>query len=317
MSQFSDILQIGILPGLGMEPATEGGFQAWVSAATFVPSEPVDDLAAVLGRTASDRFVRAVNYDFERFSLAALETFSTALAEREKYPALGWPLLKVYYASFFAAHAIMRSRGAGVAKLDRPHMERLNELLDVYGISKHNLTPGMFVFGTSKGSSDAAGERTVSLRPDRPGRGVHEGFWIEFCTFMEAEAATAATRGDPDAGTFVSLAAELKDAVLSGAQGPVWLSAVRNQINYQHGFDVWFPSRKSSEAYRSMDVAALPRSSSVQVSTRKDKTPIKAFIHVASYISELCFDLSGHVAVGSTKGNAFGQKWRRLTETLS
>lgn len=316
MGELASILCTGLLPGLGQQPASDGGLKQWIVDSTYVPESSRDGDGVILSRAVAAPFVRAVSFDFERFALAAKESHAMAVLEWEKYPAIGWPLLKLYYAGFFSAHAIMRSRGAGVVRLDSAQINHVNNLLSLHGISSSKLSTGTLTFRRLRGPLDAANELSIALKAEQSGKGVHDSFWREFCNFLETEAAESIEKGEPDSQSFLGLATELKEAVRSGEGSVAWLSYIRNSINYQHKYETWLPTRRSSEAYKSMAAASRPSGKAIQLNVSKTKTPIKAFIHISCYLADINNEIGDYVSVRSSAGKAFGQKWRNVSERL-
>jgi hypothetical protein len=175
----------------------------------------------------------------------------------------------------------------------------------------------MFWISTFKEPANGPGEFSILLKPqDKRGGGVHESFWKEFCAFLNEEAAAAVSGAAAGSSDFVAKADELSDAILKGGATGSWLSHVRNQINYQHGHDLWLPYRKSSEGYQSLIRDGLPAIENARLDVSKTKKPIAAFVNVASYVTNLSNVVGDFTALRSSKGRAFGQKWRRLDQIL-
>lgn len=317
MRIFSDILSSGVVSNLGSHPALKGGVQSLLTDSAYVPTANPNGSGLILNQVLSEEFVKRLTYDFERFALASRESFLVAMTERNQFSSLGWPLLKLYYASFFAAHAIMRSRGVGIIKIDRKQIDTLNEVAKIYDPSAKALSSGMFFFKRSHGKNNSINEISLEIKPDLVSGGVHESFWINFCKFISEEAERSVSNGDIYSSSFVALSGELSDAVLSNrnAKG-VWLSSIRNEINYQHKYDTWHPYKRSSEGYKALNSALQSAIYSGRLDVSKEKKPIEAFLNVTCYISAAAFTMCNSIALRSTRGGAFGQKWRKLNLLL-
>ncbi|UWR43629.1 hypothetical protein [Phaeobacter inhibens] len=317
MTELSTLLCNGLLPRLGVDPSIDGGIQKWITNGAYVPRTTGTPGEVVLGQVAASSFVPAIGYDFERFALAARESHAIASLEKESIGVLGWPTLKCYYASFFAAHAILRSRGASISKLERGHTNHINSVLNVYQNGASPISPGMFWVSVIDDPSNGPGEISVSLKPQsKNGAGVHEAFWMEFCSFLNDEAANAVSTGAPGASDFVVKTDELSKTILNGGKTGSWLSHVRNQINYQHAHDLWLPYRRSTEGYRSLVGNGFPSIEKARLDVSKTKKPVTAFVNVALYVTNLSIAVSNFLAARSTKGKAFGQKWRRMNQII-
>ncbi|WYK06256.1 hypothetical protein DWF04_021570 [Cereibacter sphaeroides f. sp. denitrificans] len=309
VEDFARILHSGVLPSLGRSAAAEGGFKRWVVGGAYAPKISVEgDL--LLERVSVESFTRAVSFDYDRFALAAHESRIVALSEREKFGAVSWPMLKQYYSAFFAAHAVMRSRGAGAVRIDSDQAKAITTTMQAYLGGNQRFPSGTYYYFISKGENDGAGEITVSFSASKDGKGVHEGFWNTFVQYIESEAKRAALLGLPDNQDFISYSLDLKQSIMSGEM--VWISKVRNELNYQHDYQAWMPISKKSIANR-----VIPRTSegyrwNARLDISKSKEPIRSFFCVCCYISELNYLIASRVAKNSKVGGAFGQRWGRL-----
>lgn len=312
VEDFARILHSGALPGLGRSVATEGGFKSWIIGGAYAPKiSPSGEL--LLERVSVESFTRAVSFDYDRFALAAHESRVVALSEREKFGAVGWPILKQYYSAFFAAHAVMRSRGAGVVRIDNDQAKAITTTMQAYLGGSEKLSSGTYYYFISKGKNDASGETTVNFFRSNDGKGVHEGFWSTFIKYVEREASRAAQLGLPDNQDFISYSINLKQSIMSGET--VWISKLRNEINYQHDYQSWMPITKKSISNRAIPKTSGDYKSNARLDVSRSKEPIRSFFCVCCYISELNYLIADRVAKNSKAGGTFGQKWGRLIAT--
>jgi hypothetical protein len=189
--------------------------------------------------------------------------------------------------------------------------------MKIYGLTAPSLSPGMYWIAISDGPQSTPGEVSLSIKPySNRGSGVHEAFWKDFCSFVNDEAARAVNMGLPDASDFVALSVDLSDALLKGGASSSWLSEIRNNINYQHAYDLWIPYKRSSEGYKCLSRISDSPITQVRLDLSKTKRPVAAFINVALYVTNLSLNVSEFVAQRSTDGGTFGQKWRRLEQIL-
>lgn len=301
------------LPRLGQESAAVGGIKSFLETATyqivFLPSA----LSEIeLSNFNNAELIRYISYDFERFSLSSLETFSTYILENREKNLVGWPLLKLYYSAFFAAHAIMRSQGAGVVNFDADDLRQINRLIKIHDESQSGLAAGTYVYDIKRTLRP-----TLVLKPMPEKGGVHEAFWKYFVVYLEGAAEAAAAKRQPDAVQFVAGAKELADAIKVGSRSSVWLSAVRNEINYQHKHGVWFPTKKGDYIQKTLRDFGLAKSSTVRFDYSKDNEPLNAFASTSRYLSCLNFEIGNYLAQRSTSTKGFGGKWRRMNTTFA
>ena len=307
--EFARILSAGVLPNIGTAVPAAGGFKKWIVDRNYVPDVSVGG-NFLLKRANLEAFTRAVSFDYDRFALAAHESRIVALSEREKFGVVAWPLLKQYYSAFFAAHAIMRCRGAGVVRIDRTQSAAISELLKVYLDPGAKLEAGNYYYTASRGDQDAANEITVSFSASNDGKGVHEGFWKAFVKYLESDAARAITAGLPDNQDFVSYSLKMKESIMSGDS--VWISKIRNEINYSHEHESWMPLNKKSVSNTSLPKSLEGFISNCRLDVSRSKEPIRAFFCVCCYISELNLQIANRIATRSKAGGTFGQRWVRL-----
>ncbi|WP_310073514.1 hypothetical protein [Phyllobacterium sp. 1468] len=306
-----------MLPRIGQEAAQTTGFHGWIRGGGYQPADTNANAAISLERVDVRNFVPFANHDFERFALSSRESFSVALLERTSHQLAGWPLLKLYYASFFAAHAVMRALGSGVVKIDGPSASYLTEVLKLYDPNTAKLKGGAYVFRLVADPS-SPGLASITLKPAPEGAGVHDGFWRLFCDFLGDVAKDAVANGAVDAQDFFATAGELTDVIKAGgSESGVWLSGMRNEINYQHKYDAWFPIPGRAKILDVLDeAAALSDTTTIRLDRSKRKDPVGAFVSTTRFLACLNVELSDLVAVRSTANSAFGQKWRRLATAL-
>jgi hypothetical protein len=313
VADLTSSLTSGTLPRLGQSRAKEGGFRNWLSQGLYHVLGYSSDSHLELQITDLQQFVEHISFDFERFSLSSRESFYIAFAEKESHNLAGWPLLKLYYSAFFAAHAIMRSQGGGIVKVEREHASHVNSILTIANPGAAVIRPGMYSYKVIRSRSGVP--PVLQLEPAGIYGGVHESFWKNFCAYLEEESAQAVFRGDASASDYSLGVYELSNALIEGARG-VWLSSVRNEINYQHGYGAWFPLRKGAEAFKAIDNESFSASNSFRMDISKEKSPLTAFTNISRYLACLNIEVSDYIASRSTAGYAFGQKWRRLVEQV-
>jgi hypothetical protein len=306
-----------LVPKLGQEPSKDAGFRTWLEQGDYVPDRPTTKGTIVLKRVRLDEIVRFLSFDFERFSLSCRESYFVMGLEKNAHNLTSWPLLKSYYASFFGAHAILRGQGAGVSQLVYKQISRLNEIMQIHHSGVDELASG--TYGIRIDENEAiAGEVNVSLQAIPRSSGVHEGFWIYFSDYLVSEAEKAVKSGAPDSTQFLIDTNNLFSAIRTGnKKSDSWLSNVRNEINYQHGHETWFPTKKSAESVKAMAAGVLPSLTTAHLNTSREKTPMLAFLNTTIYITSLSIAVGDFVAARSSAGGAFGQKWRRMGSILA
>lgn len=301
-----------ILPRLGQDVSLAGGVREWLVRGTYRANLASTSNDITLEDVVSTEFLPYLTYDYQRFALSSWESFSVATLEHRQHGLSGWPLLKLYYSGFFAAHAMMRCMGEGVAKLEKPQADALEMMLNVMNGASPAIKPNMFIFQLTQ---DLHGRFAVTLKPHPEGGGVHESFWRTFVKFLERISADAVAKGAPDAGMFVAGVRELAQLIIGLSRG-VWFSATRNDINYQHKHGVWFPIQNKKNLDRIFDGVRLCASSAVRLDVPSAETPLTAFVAISHILAMLNYEMAEFIAARSPDSHGFGSRWRRFKNQI-
>lgn len=191
--------------------------------------------------------VKPYSYDMMRMFCASIETLTGISKNPIFNRGGGWIVIQLYYAAFFAAHSILRSVGYSMTKIDSHHIHGLDKRSRDYGYRTPLAVPTGF-YGIKYTPRSFASEFTK----ESSGGGSHEIIWKELERLFKTISADAAN------GSFVNLRRieQLEVQALSsalntiissqGGSGP-WLSYIRNQVNYQQDFGIWYPYKKDAE----------------------------------------------------------------------
>jgi len=287
--------------------------RTWLARGTYRPTTSSVRDNIILENISPAELVRYLSYDFERFALASLESFCMATAGANG--SYAWPLLKLYYSAFFAAHAIMRAMGEGVAKLEREQANILETVVDLNTGRSPGIAPGMYWFRLHQGPDQ---QLLLSLAPQSPGAGVHDSFWRTFDAFLRRRSEEATQRSTAEAALFVAGSAELS-AFLRPRRGhsTVWFSSIRNEINYQHYHKTWLPDTSAKTLGVDLTTMSLITSSSVRLDASPERQPVPMFARLSQYLSCLSWEIAEHVAASSSAFRAFGSRWRALKQKLN
>lgn len=186
------------------------------------------DAALIVTATASDCC---------RFSGSAFQTVSSiALEEVFDKQTLPWEIIKLYYSAFYAGQTLIRLLGEGCSFFDARHISRIDALAQAMG-----KTP---TFKPEAGLYRCTLDPTVTkLSCIRIAGGTHKSFWNVF-----GERLSAATAGVlqgplvPSDAQAVFAQLEAFDRLIGRHGSYRWLSTLRNDLQYRHYYDVWFPS---------------------------------------------------------------------------
>jgi len=255
---FADLLRLRWVSGLNkvMTP-TLVGVDSWLmtGAYSWIPSPAGVVLLDV--STNTDSLADAIASEVSRFSCAAYESLLDAEPGIHADRALGWALVRYYYATFYAAHALLRISGQSVTMLSPQTASRLN----VIGGQYFGMSPGITT-GLHLVRIDPHNRSRVSIRKiGGSSGGSHEEMWKLFLGLVvELEGQLILTQGQSqDALLAVQTLTDLrKQLCRRGKNNGSWLSSVRNDLNYRHEHGVWYPYKLTSKAATSL-IARMQR----------------------------------------------------------
>ncbi|WP_375205609.1 hypothetical protein [Hyphococcus sp.] len=277
----------------------DGGLRSWIEAGRYTPNSSSTATQIEIENFDFEALTDSIAFDYARFALSCYESFSVCRLDNQNHSLFSWPLLKLYYAAFFGCHAIMRSQGYGIIKLEKRQTDYINSILTITTGADPQIKTGMYSFSASTG--------VLRLSPLSSGkRGVHEEFWFEFVQFLNTYSNEAQARGAPDASQFIAGTQAIDDALAGG-----WFSAYRNEINYQHKHNVWLPIRRKDDRRNSIEAVAITNSNSILL-PGTGKKDVRDFIRIAHFFTMLSIEISEFIAARSTRAAAFGQVWRRV-----
>lgn len=241
--------------------------QTFVPTPLFNAAGPVDKTAAsdllILGRDgysvtynpddtivldfrAADPVVRALSWDCSRFASASFQSLGAFSAEHCNKISLPWDLIKLYYAAFYAAHAVLRLVGQSCSYLSDAHVRRLNALLALTCPAPAPVVAVGLYHGRLVNNNTQLHLRKVGARFG----GSHEDFWKAFAGSLHElnQAILLGPLVPADAQQVFAKFDELIGVLRQrGAYGRI--SSIRNELQYRHGYDGWLPSgmRKSHQ----------------------------------------------------------------------
>lgn len=298
---FSSLAQ-RVLPRLGQSVAREGGLRAWFTRGAYAGgSDPLTG-EVILSNVNPTELIDYLAFDYERFALASWESFLVAKLESSERNLVAWPLLKLYYSSFFAAHALMRGLGHAIVKVDRDQTDAINMMVRSAGSMTPALAPGMFRCAVRE---VRPGQLEMAISPHRDEGGVHDGFWKSFAAYLDQLAENAVQRGLPESANFVAGVGELTPKLRG------WLAARRNDVNYQQAFGVWYPLTRGRLLNDQLATVRRCESRSIDLNLQLSQT-IPCFVRTTQFLSCLNAEVADHVSKRSRASGTFGSKWSRL-----
>lgn len=302
------------IPRLVEEVSRPDGVRKWLLEGAYALAPESNQNEIILTEVEPGNFLPYLCYDYERFALSSWETFSLFRLERSAANTLGWPFLKLYYSAFFAAHAIIRATGQATMRLERDQADFLSDFSELVFDQKLSIPTGTFQLKSTQSIDGLMQVRLVRLSDSG---GAHEGFWKQFYLFISELQASIASSGEPNASDAVVSISELARILrFSPGTDGTWLSVLRNKINYQHDYDLWFPVRGSHRGFEAVDSAVFKSSSAIRLDMNPRRTPLQAFGAANHMLATLNFDVAESFSAKSPQSRLFGGKWKRLRASL-
>jgi len=257
------------VPRLNMVSSTVGyGMRNWLgSTDAFIPDNFTSERSFELSFYDISSFLSSLASDISRLSCASIESLNSISMAAEAKKFLAWELIKYYYSAFFAAHSTLKACGFGLVQLDRIILENIRQRANTLGMTSPTLQKGIYCFKVDPNNSKVS-FFLVSKYNDS-----HKGLWHRYMDFLDIITglsietyelgSNCIKKNDlavkpskciysqmslADAETVASRLEELKHTL--NRQGDSnWLSYIRNRVNYNHSFGVWFPYRSFDEKH--------------------------------------------------------------------
>jgi hypothetical protein len=220
---------------------TESDLKAWLANGQYLLSRPLKPN----NKNHAAEFELILQYpkilyaslanDCNRFSLAAIESMWSVKKIIKLPKSTGWAAVQMYYSAFFAVHAILRLFGRACTQLENSHVQKVYQIAvatqDDGGVTR--IENGFYLSCLDNGVL-----KCNKLKDS------HADTWSSFynlLTWIIDNIITTTGIGEHKSDA-ISLISDLKTAIsCSGATRGNWLSVIRNKVNYQHSYGVWYP----------------------------------------------------------------------------
>lgn len=249
--------------------------------------EPQQEISLDFRETGA--IARAIASDICRMSTAAMQSISSVNQELSNKDSLPWGLIKLYYAAFYAAHAVTRLIGHSYCHFEARHIRKIADLGEAIGTpAPFRLASGMYWCVVN-----ATGTALSCVRANESSQGgSHDAFW----TFFEGRIRSI---GDQiltgplyltEAQHVVTKLEEFR-RLLAHNSAFGWLSKIRNEVQYRHAHEAWYPSpirKRDIEALA--DVAGNWRSDPMDISLtiQAADSSLHRFATACSFLISCC-----------------------------
>lgn len=216
-------------------------------------------------------FVKAWAGDIVRLSSASLETVNGITDSCKNKKFLAWQLVEQYYSAFYAAHSTLKICSFGLVQLDNSIINNIKKIADIRGVHfTSDVTKGIYCVDIISNQSKAVFYK-VNRYDDS-----HRGLWHRYADFIDVIRGLSVTTGHYDStcvrpwdgsepvphSAYSQLPRENADLIIQRLElirktmdirgDNNWLSSIRNNINYNQSYGIWFPYVGYMEKYESL-----------------------------------------------------------------
>ncbi len=244
--------------------------------------------------------LEALASDLCRSSSASFQSVAEIAPYVEDKSTLPWALIKLYYAAYYAGHAVIRLLGESCSYFAPSHVRRISEVAaSVGGALPFRLSAGFFHCVLDPSSS------AISCRQSRGlVGGAHEAFWGVFGTKIN-ELAEAVLRGplEPRESQEVYAQLDALRQIMHPGNGHSWLSFVRNEVQYRNQYGVWFPpEHKAAQRGALARLASGWMADPMRFNLSQHPSDLHAFVNGCAFIIAVCRVLVVRVFERSSAG---------------
>lgn len=189
-------------------------------------------------RNATKSFEPTLAREVDRFLCAMGESFSELQPSRFAARSIGWALIRAYYASYFAAHALLRMTGRCISQVDGALSNSMMRSLQASGP-----TPTWQIGAAQYLIRYDEGQQLLLFDDKHSAKGgSHQFVWKKFGELLSELIDSSRTLGavyQPE----ILLLERMTETLTSQQRFPdhSWLSSIRNSVNYGFAHSVWFP----------------------------------------------------------------------------
>lgn len=243
----------------------------------------------------------ALASDCGRFSCAAFQSVANIAQDMEDRDAFAWALVRLYYAAFYAGHALIRTLGEGCSFLYKAHTDRIAIVADATGMTPPlRIDSGLYHCVLEAGASVAIFTRARSMSG-----GAHEAFWLVFGNKMRilSEAILTGPLPRSDAQSVFAQIDQMLQ-ILARKGGYSWLSGVRNDLQYRLQHQAWFPERQKQQFRKDLArAAALWTRDPMSIDMSNQRWGLHGdFVLSCAFIIALCREVFGQISARSSEG---------------
>lgn len=299
MPKVVDLLRPTWLSGINnVEIVRAGGVGGWIGTGSYYLSGIKNPDEFVLSYSDLQELAAAFACDVDRFGAAAVESALSCVAIARVPRSSAWLAIKIYYAAFFAAHALCRIAGRSFSRIDTDELLRLNLLLGAPGLTAA-APRGYYHCTAVTPASEVIVKNAGAIR------GTHVATWGLFVNYID-DVIAASTKAPPTLLTALTSLMSLRDNLrYAKTTNGTWLSLVRNLITYEQLYGVWFPHWSPDSAELLRQSQSFKRDPlTIDVATPGMTDPAR-FIATCAFIVAVCLESIQELQSRCSTGKSF------------
>lgn len=257
--------------------------KTWLSGGDFELDSASSSSAIPSIRNATRSFEPTLAREVDRFLCAMCESFAELNPSTFAARSISWPLIKAYYASYFAAHALLRMTGRCVTQVDGMLSQSImRSLLSTGAAPSWQITTSQYFVRYDENQQLLAFEDKHAAKG-----GSHQFVWKKFGELLSELISSSKTMGIAYQQEMLllermsdNLTSQQKIADFS------WLSSIRNSVNYGFSHSVWFPfdGTDSRQAKRLIKILKCDASTSFASTNVSPQTELEKFCETATFL---------------------------------
>jgi hypothetical protein len=234
-------------------------------------------------RNATRSFEPTLAREVDRFLCAMGESFAEVQPSRFASRSIGWALIRAYYASYFAAHALLRMTGRCITQVDGALSNSMMRSLQTNGLAPPwQIGNALYVI-----RYDEAQQLLLFEDKHNAKGGSHQFVWKKLGELLNELINSCRTLGAVYQAEVV-LFERMADTLTSQQTFPdhSWLSSIRNSVNYGFAHSVWFPFEGMDSRHSSRLINLLSCTSSQDAFTTNQNTQsdLEKFCEATSFL---------------------------------
>lgn len=235
------LLPLTRIDAFSVSGSTNTDIKGWLANQNYHVDKLITHDSFILRPYNEDLLLNSLANDTNSKIVAALETVSGIQPDKQLPNSSAWAMIRMYYAAFFSAHAILRLFGEGCSQIDNDHTRKILEVVDTYGYATgaDMISKGLYHFSIS----DDTKQITFKKLKDS-----HRDTWKAYVALLDSICCRVNNLLIPGKAK-IELYDSLKELKLRICKhgkfnDGTWLSSFRNRINYQIPSGPWFPYGK-------------------------------------------------------------------------